>query len=122
MNINIYVIIILLAPLSLLTKGAIYSYINTTKEKSKIRRFSIIKTDNPLEFHEKNKYIAKAYYCIGTIITLFSTVFHLCYPNYKFKRAITMLLLMFLIDIFIEVLAKVKCQITDYDNKEHSDE
>lgn len=117
-----YSLIIYVVPFCLVTKGIYYWIIANSKEKSITRKYSIIKTDNPLEFYTKNLFLSKAYLFIGGIIATFMTIFNVCYPANDYKRAISIVLITFFIDILIDVLGKVKCDIDDYDKSQNKED
>lgn len=115
MNINFIQLIIFIIPLSLIFKGLYYFIISTSKADSKIRLYSVIKTNDNLDFFIKNRFMAKSYIFIGIITTLFFTIYNIAYPTYNNKKLLYIFLIVFLIDILTDALGKIKCQINDYD-------
>lgn len=110
--------LILLIALGLFSRGVLLSLTAKTSMHGKLKVFSITKTNNALEYTEENMYASKAYLFIGVIVFLFTVILLLTFHNIVNKYALLYIISIFIIDVFINQLVKIKIKINKYDNSQ----
>ena len=109
-------IIIFLFTLGLCIRGLLYLYSTKLFNKTILRKlFSYSKSSCLDDYYKENKVAGICYLFFGVVITLFTIVLILTYPQLLLSNISIFIIIMLVVDILISKLIYVKVKIDKYD-------
>lgn len=92
-----------------------------TSKSRKLKRFARYKEKENYEY--VNKLYATCYIWLGLVVAIFGTILNICYNLFwaSSRRLFFCLLLVMVLEIFMDAFVNIRLQIDDYDKKNKRD-